>query len=195
MRTRIETRWRMRMSSPRFRSALGGVFVGISLSLLLVAAPLWLFGGAGRSSLSAAGTAPLAALATMPDEPVQFDIADILDGSWAGEMCPDEGEPVAVYLEFAHREDNTIAYSLSLDGERRSEEILTSGACDVDGEEIAFHTFLAILSDCDEACGVDRFYEGHFDEGGLVGRYSDAAAGEKCLSCVGGGSWWLEPEA
>ena len=181
--------------SPRFRSALGGVFVGISLSLLLVAAPLWLLGGAGHSSLGEAGTAPLAALATIPGEPVQFDIADILDGSWAGEMCPDEGEPVAVYLEFAHREDTTIAYSLSLGGEMRSEEILTSGACDIDGEEIAFHTFLAILSECDEACGVDRFYEGHFDEGGLVGRYSDAAVGEKCSSCVGGGSWWLEPEA
>lgn len=168
--------------------------MGAVLSLLLVAAPLWLFGSAGRSAAAGSGAVPLAALETLPAEPAQFDIGSIISGGWVGEMCPDEGEPIEVHLQFAHDEDDAVSFTLSLGGELTSAGVLGTGACDIDGEDIAFHTFLAILSDCDEACGVDRIYEGHFEEGAIVGSYSDEVAGEECLSCVGGGTWWLEPE-
>ncbi len=169
--------------------------MGAVLSLLLVATPLWLLGGSAGSTSPGAGVVPLAALATLPDEPAQFDIGSILEGGWVGEMCPNEGEPIEVHLEFSHGEDDAFSYALSVGGELSSEGVLGSGACDIDGEDIEFHAFLAILSDCDEACGVDRIYEGHFEDGAIVGDYNDAVAGEECLSCVGGGTWWLEPEA
>ncbi len=131
----------------------------------------------------------------MPAESPQFDISDLLDGDWAGEMCDDTGESVAMHFEFAHDQDDQVYYSLTLDGAVHSEGMLGSGACDVNGEDIAFHAFLAVLSDCDGACGVDRTYEGHFEDGALVGSYSDAVNDEVCRSCVGGGTWWLAREA
>lgn len=187
--------WRTTVLSPRLRSALGGVLVGATLSLLLVAMPLWFLGSGGADRPVDTGAPPLAALATLPSDPGVFDISSILVGDWVGELCPDQGEPVAVHFEFVHDEDDSVLYSLSLGGELHSTGILSSGACDVAGEDIAFHAFLAILSDCDEACGVDRLYEGHFDEGVLVGSYHDSVNSDTCLSCVGGGTWWLEPEA
>ena len=72
--------------------------------------------------------------------------------------------------------------------------VMGSGACDVDGEDIVIHSFLAILNECDEACGVDRLYHGHFEDGTLVGDYRDEVGDEACLSCVEGGTWWLAPE-
>jgi hypothetical protein len=131
----------------------------------------------------------------LPDEPAEFDISALLIGDWVGEVCPDDGEPVGVRFEFDRDAGDGVLYSLSFDGELHSAGVLGSGACEVDGEEVTFHAFLAILSDCDEACGVDRLYEGHFDEGALVGSYQDDVVDERCLSCVGGGTWWIEPEA
>ena len=185
--------WRRTVLSPRSKTAMTGVLVGAGLSLVLIATPLWVLGG--RSSEQRTVGAPLAALATLPAEPAEFDISNILVGEWAGEVCPDEGEPVAVHFQFRHDSDDAIVYSLSVDGETPPGRVLGNGACDVDGENISFHAFLAILSECDEACGVDRFYEGHFDEGALVGSYQDDVVDEVCLSCVGGGSWWIKPEA
>lgn len=185
--------WRSTALSPRSKSALGGVVVGVVLSTLLVAAPLWLLGGAGHISTTGLGPAPLAALATLPDEPGRFDISTILVGDWTGEVCPDEGDPVSVHFEFSHNEDDTLDYELSLEGEVQTAGTLGTGSCDIDGQDIVFHEFLAILGDCDEPCGVDRLYQGHFDEGALFGSYSDAVNNEDCLSCVGGGTWWLEP--
>ena len=109
-------------------------------------------------------------------------------------MCPDQGEPIPVAFEFSHADSGEITYALSVAGDFHSEGILSSGACEVEGEDVAFHAFLAILNDCDEACGVDRLWDGHFDEGSLVGVYSDSVSDETCLSCVGGGTWWLAPE-
>ena len=186
--------WRSTALSPRLKSALGGVVVGAVLSLLLVAAPLWLLGGAGSNDTTRSDSAPLAALATLPAEPAHFDISNILAGEWSGEVCPDDGEPISVHFEFVHNDD-AVEYTLSLDGEvQTAAGTLRTGSCVIEGEDIAFHAFLAILSECDEACGVDRFYEGHFEEGTLVGSYSDAVRSDDCLSCVGGGTWWLEPD-
>jgi hypothetical protein len=168
--------------------------VGVGVSLLLVAAPLWLVGGATGVPTEAINPIPLAALSTMPAASPQFDISAILQGEWSGEMCPDHGDPVPVVFEFLRNEVGDISYSLTVGGEFRSQGIVGSGVCDVSGEDIAFHSFLAILNDCDEACGVDRAYEGHFEDGVLVGRYADEVMDELCASCVGGGSWWLEPE-
>jgi hypothetical protein len=178
--------------SPRGQSALCGFLVGAVMSLVLIALPLWLAGGAPATS--AAGAVPLAALSTPPPLSPQFDISAILVGEWSGEMCPDNGDPIPVTFEFIPNDHGGINYSLLAAGDFRTGEIIGSGACDVDGEELAFHTFLAILNDCDEACGVDRAYVGHFEDGALVGRYDDAVADELCSSCFGGGSWWLTPE-
>ncbi len=171
------------------------MLVGAALSLLLVAGPLWLLGGAAPNSDTAAGPVPLAALATLVSDPVQFDISGILGGDWVGEMCPDDGDPVPVHFEFVREGDDSVSYSLSVDGQVQLDGVIGSGLCQVDGEEIDFHAFLAILSDCKEACGVDRHYEGHFEDGALVGNYNDVVVDEDCSSCVGGGTWWLEPEA
>jgi len=135
----------------------------------------------------------LAALSTTPAESSHFDISNLLVGDWAGEMCPDNGEPVGVHFEFLHDQDDEVYYSVTIDGTIHSTGVLGRGACDVDGEEVVFHEFLAMLSDCDEACGVDRAYEGQFEEGALVGSYTDVADDERCRSCVDGGTWWLEP--
>jgi hypothetical protein len=180
--------------SPRRRIALRGFAAGAVLSLLLVAAPLWIV-GSGPGDEAYAEAVPLAALSTAPAASSQFDISAILDGEWVGEMCADDGEPVPIAFEFVVDDAGEIAYSLSVGGAFRAEGIAGSGACDVSGEDIVLHAFLAILNDCDEACGVERVYEGHFEEGALVGRYNDEADEEHCASCVGGGSWWLAPES
>lgn len=129
----------------------------------------------------------------MPAESSQFDISGLLVGDWVGQMCPEAGEPIAVHFEFVRDGTDGVHYSLTVDGRTHSEGNLGSGACDVDGEDLAFHTFLAILNDCDDACGVDRLYQGHFDDGALVGSYTDEVMDQECRSCVGGGTWWLEP--
>lgn len=179
--------------SPRCKSGLCGALAGAVLILVLVALPLWLVGGGRTVATDSGGAIPLAALSTMPAESSQFDISGLLVGDWAGEMCDDEGEPVPIRFEFDHDQNDDVYYSLSVDGVINSEGILGTGACEVDGEEVAFHAFLAILNDCDDACGVDRAYEGRFEEGALVGSYTDAVKDKACLSCVGGGTWWLEP--
>jgi hypothetical protein len=166
---------------------------GATLSLLLIAAPLLFLAGPRHQPVSPSGVAPLAALATLPDEPTRFDISSILPGEWVGEVCPDDGAPVPVRFEFVRAADDSVSYSLSVGGQVVAADWLGSGTCDVDGEDIAFHGFLAVLSDCDEACGVDRLYEGHFDDGVLTGSYSDVVDNDDCLSCLGGGTWWLEP--
>lgn len=180
--------------SPRRRIALRGFAIGAVLSLLLVATPLWIV-GSGSGDESYAEAVPLAALSTAPAASPQFDISAILDGEWVGEMCPDGGVPVPITFEFVVDDAGEIEYSLSVGGSFRAQGIAGSGACDVAGEDIALHAFLAILNDCDEACGVERVYEGHFDDGSLVGRYSDEADDELCASCVGGGSWWIAPDS
>lgn len=191
-------KWRFHCTalSPKRRAALRGFAVGAGLSLVLIAAPLWLVSGATGGSDGRPGgeLAPLAALSTTPATPAQFDISAILAGQWSGEMCPDDGKPIPVTFEFTSSDVGDIAYSLSVGGEFHSAGIVGRGACDVSGEDIAFHSFLAILNDCDEACGVDRLYQGHFDSGNLVGSYSDQVDTELCVSCVGGGTWWLAPE-
>ena len=154
-----------------------------------------LIGGGGNSvAPDGGGVAPLAALSMMPAESPQFDISGLLVGDWAGEMCDHDGVPVPVRFEFNHDQNDDVFYSLTVDGAIQSEGILGSGACDVDGEDVAFHAFLALLNDCDDACGVDRAYEGHFEDGALVGSYADAVIDEACSSSVGGGTWWLEPD-
>jgi hypothetical protein len=190
-------RWGCTPLSPRRRTAICGFVIGASLSLLLVAAPLWLVGGStAETGLPAGvGTAPLAALSTMPAASPQFDISAVLVGAWSGEMCPDDGDPVPVSLDFISDDAGDIAYSLSVGGNFHSAGIVGNGACHVAGEEIAFHAFLAILNECDQACGVDRIYEGRFEEGSLVGTYSDRADDELCAECVGSGSWWVMPDA
>ena len=195
MRVSWRRGWRCTVVSPRCKTGLCGFAAGAGISLLLVAAPLWLVGGDGGrgEAASGAGVTPLVALSTTPAESPQFDISNLMVGEWVGEMCPDDGIPVAIRFEFSHEADE-VAYSLVGVGAIQSEGILGSGTCDVDGEEVSFHAFLAILSSCDEACGVDRLYEGHFDHGSLVGRYADEVVDEACRSCVGGGTWWLEPE-
>jgi hypothetical protein len=189
-------RWGRTPFSPKRRTAICGFVVGASLSLALVAVPLWLVGGSsgGTSLPTGVGPAPLGALSTLPAASSDFDISAILVGDWSGEMCPDEGDPVPVRFEFMSDDAGEIAYSLSVGGDFHSEGIVGSGACDVAGEEIAFHAFLALLNECEAACGVDRIYEGHFEQGSLVGTYADVADEELCASCVGGGSWWLEPD-
>ncbi|MCP4306508.1 MAG: hypothetical protein GY788_16900 [bacterium] len=187
--------WRCTALSPRCKSALCGALAGAVLSLVLVAGPLWLIGGGRTAASGVGGAAPLAALSTVPAESSQFDISGLLVGDWIGEMCDDEGEPVPIRFEFVHDQSDDVYYSLSLDGVIHSQGTLGNGACEVEGEDVAFHTFLAILNDCDDACGVDRVYEGHFEEGALAGSYTDAVMDEACASCVGGGTWWLEPAA
>ncbi len=128
----------------------------------------------------------------MPAESSQFDIGNVLVGEWVGEMCPDGGDPVEIHLSFSADTDEGLVYQF--DSDLVAESPLGSRVCEVEGEDLAFHAFLAILSDCSEACGVERAYEGHFEDGVLVGNYLDDAMGEHCSSCVGGGTWWLEPE-
>ncbi len=193
MRPRRSRGWRTTLLSPRARSAVTGLLVGAIASLMLIALPLWALGGPSRNPSPQIGPVPLAALSTLPAEPAQFDISGILLGDWVGEVCPDDGEPVAVHFEFSRDEHDEVAYSLSIDGDLHSTGILGDGRCDVEGEDIAFHAFLAILNDCDEACGVDRLYQGHFEDGTLVGSYDDIVGSDDCLSCVGHGTWWLEP--
>lgn len=181
--------------SPRRRSATCGFLVGVLLSAILIAAPLWLLGGGPTTTTLRPGTdaTALAALTTEPLVSPQFDISALLVGEWVGEICPRDGRPIPVTFDFAHDSGGDITYALSAGGEFHSAGLVANGACDVDGENIAFHSFLAILNECDEACGVDRLYLGHFEEGSLVGDYSDKVGDEACLSCVGGGTWWLEP--
>lgn len=177
--------------TPRRRTAFCSFVLGAAMSLVFVAIPLWVV-GSGEDSMVVTDATPLAALSTAPAVSPHFDISAILEGEWRGEVCPDEGPPLPVAFEFARGEDGAIAYSLTI-GDQFA-DYLSSGACDVDGENIAFHSFLAILNECDEACGVDRLYWGHFEDGSLVGDYRDEVADEACLSCVGGGTWWLAPE-
>lgn len=191
MRTRNPRGWRRTFISPRQKSAIQGVLVGAGMILLLVATPLWFLGGS-RSESSLA--APLAALATLPSEAAPFDISALLVGDWVGEVCPDGGTPIGVHLSFDGISDDTVLYSLSFDGGEQPVAVVGNGACDVDGEEVSFHAFLALLGECDEACGVDRLYEGHFDNGALVGSYSDEIVDPDCRSCRGHGTWWIEPE-
>ena len=186
--------WRCTLLAPKWRTAMCGFLVGATLSLMLVAAPLWLIGAGPTTTVVPAGSPPLAALSTPPPVSPQFDISSILVGEWSGEMCPDEGEPIPVVFDFNYNEMGEVTYSLTVAGEFHGAGLLGAGACDVDGENIAFHAFLAILNDCDEACGVDRLWDGHFDQGTLVGVYRDTVADEDCLSCVGGGTWWLTPD-
>lgn len=194
MNSSARSRWVCRPLTTKRRTALCGFAVGAVLSLLLVAAPLWLMGGSTGHAVDTVGPAPLAVLSAAPAASPQFDISAILQGEWSGEMCPDRGDPVPVVFEFLRSDVGDISYSLSVGDEFRSQGIVGSGTCDVSGEDIAFHSFLAILNECDEACGVDRLYVGHFEDGVLVGRYADEVMDELCASCVGGGSWWLEPE-
>ncbi len=168
MKSGLRRGWRCTVLSPRCKTGLCGALFGAGLSFALVAAPLLLLGGG--SGIVSVTPIPLSALSTIPAESSQFDIAGLLVGDWVGEICPDEGEPVAVRFEFIHDQDDVVYYSLTTNGLVMSHGMSGSGACDVDGEDLVFHAFLAILSDCDEACGVDRAYEGHFDEGALVGR-------------------------
>lgn len=186
--------WRCTALSPKCRTGLCGFAVGAGLSLVLVAAPLWLIGGGPTTTSLPGGASPLAALATAPEASPQFDISSLLVGEWSGEMCPDEGEPIPVTFDFSQADGGEITYALSVADDFHSDGILGSGACDVEGEDVTFHAFLALLNDCDEACGVDRLWDGHFDQGTLVGVYSDSVNDETCLSCVGGGTWWLAPE-
>lgn len=179
--------------SPKRRTAACGFVLGAVVSLLLVAAPLWIVSSGGSSNAVRGDGGPLAALSTAPAASPQFDISAILDGEWAGEMCPDQGDPIPITFEFFVDGAGEVGYSLTVDGEFDAAGIVGSGACDVSGQDITFHAFLAILNDCDEACVVDRAYEGHFEEGSLVGTYDDRADDELCASCVGGGSWWLAP--
>jgi hypothetical protein len=182
--------------SPRRRSAICGFLVGALLSLVLIAAPLWLVGSGPTPTTLRPGTdaTALAALSTEPLASPQFDISPLLIGEWAGEICPDDGQPIPVTFDFAHESSGDVTYALTIDGDFQSAGLVANGACDVDGENIVFHSFLAILNECDEACGVDRLYRGHFEEGALVGDYRDVVGDEACLSCVGGGTWWLAPE-
>lgn len=73
----------------------------------------------------------------------------------------------------------------------RSTRHPAAGSCDVNGHYIAFHEFLVVLNDCDEACGVDRAFEGHFDDGVLTGDFRDEVHDEASTSCVRRGTWWL----
>jgi len=166
------------------------MLVGAVLSLLLVATPLLLLGGSGVDSNSMTEATPLAALATAPVEPGHFDISAVLVGGWVGEVCPDEGEPIEVRFEFSQTPDDSMVYALSVDGEVAT-GLVGTGKCDIDGENLEFHSFLAMLNDCGEACGIDRTYVGHFEDGALVGDYADAAAQEGCTDCVKRGTWWL----
>lgn len=188
------TRGTCRPLTTKRQTAICGFVAGAGISLLLVAAPLWLVGSSTGELSESINPVPLAALSTMPAASSQFDISAILQGEWSGEMCPDHGDPVPVVFEFLRNDASDISYSLAVGGAFQSRGIVGSGACDVSGEDIAFHSFLAILNECDEACGVDRAYQGHFEDGVLVGRYADDVVDELCASCVGGGSWWLEPE-
>ncbi len=183
--------------SPRRRSAVCGFLVGAVLSLVLIAAPLWLVGGGPTSTTLRPGidATALAALSTEPLASPQFDISALLVGRWSGELCPNDGQPIPVTLDFTHGADGEVAYALEIGGEFNSAGLVGRGACDVDGENIVFHSFLAILNECDEACGVDRLYHGHFEDGSLVGDYRDEVGDETCLSCVGGGTWWLAPDS
>lgn len=182
--------------SPRRRAAVCGFFVGAALSLVLIAAPLWFIRGGPTSTTLRAGTdaTALAALSTEPVVPPQFDITALLVGEWTGEICPDDGQPVPVTFDFVHGADGDVTYSLTIGGELSSAGVIGHGACDVAGEDIVIHSFLAILNECHEACGVDRMYHGHFEDGSLVGDYRDEVGDETCLSCVGGGTWWLAPD-
>jgi hypothetical protein len=138
---------------------------------------------------------PLAALGTMPSKSPQFDIFALLIGEWTGEMCPDTGDPIPVEFEFSHDAVGEVSYSLVVDNGASLDGIIENGACAVDGEDLVFHAFLARLNECDDACGVDRMYAGRFEDGSLVGSYSDSADNALCASCVGGGTSWLEPMA
>jgi len=190
----VEARGRLRVAlTPRRVAALRGMLVGAVLSLLLVATPLWLIGGSGSDSATVTEVTPLAALATAPVEPAHFDISAVLVGGWVGEVCPDEGEPIEVHFEFTQTSDDSMVYALSVDGEVAT-GVVGTGQCDVDGENLEFHSFLAMLNDCGEACGIDRTYVGHFEDGTLVGDYADAAAQEGCTDCVKRGTWWLVRE-
>jgi hypothetical protein len=170
--------------------------VGALLSLVLIAAPLWLVGSGPTPTTLRPGTdaTALAALSTEPALSPQFDISPLLEGEWNGELCPNDGQPIPIAIDFTQDSGGDITYSLSAGGELLSAGLVANGACDVNGESIAFHSFLAILNECDEACGVDRLYLGRFEEGSLVGNYRDEVGDEACLSCVGGGTWWLAPE-
>ena len=182
--------------SPRRRSAIYGFLVGALLSLVLIAAPLWLVGSGPTPTTLRPGTdaTALAALSTEPAVSPQFDISPLLVGEWTGEICPNDGQPIPITVDFANDAGGSVTYSLSAGGDLLSAGLIAHGACDVDGENIAFHSFLAILNECDEACGVDRLYHGYFEDGSLVGAYRDEVGDEACLSCVGGGTWWLTPE-
>lgn len=182
--------------SPRRRSAICGFLVGALLSLVLIAAPLWLVGSGPTPTTLRPGTdaTALAALSTEPAVSPHFDISPLLVGEWTGELCPSDGQPIPMAIDFTHDVGGDVIYSLSAGGELSSTGLVANGACDVDGENIMFHSFLAILNECDVACGVDRLYDGHFEEGNLVGNYRDEVGDEACLSCVGGGTWWLAPE-
>ncbi|MDJ0665524.1 MAG: hypothetical protein QNJ75_13310 [Acidimicrobiia bacterium] len=193
MLRKTRTGWRVAALSPRLRSALGGILVGATLSLLLVALPLLMLSTASPEPASDVETEPLAALSSLPAEPARFDISAILTGEWVGEVCPDRGEPIPVSFEFATDEDSSLRYSMLLNGKVQPPGILGGGTCDVDGEAVTFHAFLAILTDCDVVCAVDRLYEGHFEQGGLVGSYHESVGNEDCLPCIGRGSWWLRP--
>jgi hypothetical protein len=183
--------------SPRRRGAICGFLVGAALSLVLIAAPLWLIKGGPTTTTLRPGidATALAALSTEPAASTQFDITALLIGEWTGEICPNDGEPIAVTFDFAHGAQGDVTYSLTIGEGLPSAGVIGHGACDVEGEYIAFHSFLAILNECDEACGVDRLYYGHFEDGSLVGDYRDEVGDEACLSCVGGGTWWLAPES
>lgn len=187
--------WRQTALSPRCRTGVCGFLLGASLSLLLVAVPLLAMGGGGSTGEIAVEPTPLAAIGTMPAKSTQFDISALLDGEWIGEMCPDIGDPIPVKFEFSHDAVGDVSYSLVVGNGTSLDGIIGNGACDVDGEDLVFHAFLARLNECDDACGVDRMYAGSFEDGSLVGVYSDSTEDALCASCVGGGTWWLEPAA
>ena len=182
--------------SPRRRSAICGFLVGALLSLVLVATPLWFVGSGPTSITLRPGTdaTALAALSTEPAVSPRFDISPLLVGEWTGELCPNDGQPIPFAIAFTHDAGGDVGYLLTAGGESLSTGLMAHGACDVDGENIVFHSFLAILNECAEACGIDRLYHGQFEEGSLVGNYRDEVGDEACLSCVGGGTWWLTPE-
>lgn len=193
MRLRLRRGWRRTTVSPRCRTGICGFLLGASLSLLLVAVPLLAIGGGGSTDGDfAVEPTPLAALGTMPAKSPQFDISALLIGEWTGEVCPDTSDPIPVGLEFTRNAVGEVSYSLAVDSGTALEGIVGDGACDVDGEDLVFHAFLARLNECDDACGVDRMYAGRFEDGFLVGVYSDSANSALCASCVGGGTWWLE---
>lgn len=188
MPIRLRDPYRGSVLRTRRRVALRSFVAGAALCLALVAAPLWLMDSGVQPVVTAQ---PLLSLSTAPAQPSQFNVGDILAGDWVGEMCPDGGVPVPIQLSFSNSASQGMVYTLQSD----MGNALGSGKCEVEGQRVAFHTFLAILSDCDEACGVDRSYTGQFEDGYLVGEYSDDSWGERCGSCVGGGTWWLEPKS